>query len=412
VLGGVNVGPGGVLSGSIITGTQGNFSGIVRTQAMLNPALGQPISFGSPIEGGLITVSSVVADTGFSYFSSLVVSGEIGGGGIRPLHLANGRITGTANVGYTVNVISSLTVGADLNVAGATTLQGSFFTNNITASTIIATYQLSTPFLYTQNIYNPTSPFSTIQIGGVLRGSSGSTAPLNVTGISMGSILGNLYALITPGQLTVSDVLNANGITQMTGGNITITRANPTTDTALQVNGVAQLPSANVNTALNTSTAKRIGNYINAVTVPGTSISGYGNAPFVFGKMMTSSYSFGVSFAFTNGVGYTIPNFVLSPNDSSYARLVYQSRGNQTGNGAQIYGVWDIYVGFQDGVAGVLQPVFRQNAIFVSNSSINILYDPVSNTTTMKIISNVGSGGFGYVVDVTASWTIQPIFIT
>jgi hypothetical protein len=75
-----------------------------------------------------------------------------------------------------------------------------------------------------------------------------------------------------------------------------------------------------------------------------------------------------------------------------------------------MYGVFDIYVGLTDGVAGQLQPALRQNGIFVQNSSINIYYDPVSGIAEVGIISNVGSGGFGYVVDVSASWTVQPLF--
>ena len=334
------------VNANIVAATQGNFSGIVRTQAITNPSVGQPIQFGNNITGSF----------------------------------------------------STLTVDNNLTVRGL----------------LRAPFEIITSTLYTQYIYNPINPSSTIVVSGVLKGSPGVNDPLRVLGVLSGDIASNQYTNITAGTVVVADISTGFGATTITGGSVDISRASPT-DQALNVNGKALFqnevtaPSINISTNA-TATLFRIGTPFNAVVVPGGSIAGYGKAPYVFGKMQTSSYGFGPSYVFVNGNPYRIPNLRLSPNYPTYVRLLYQSRGNQTGNGTQIYGVWDIYVGFQDGVAGVLQPALRQNAIFSVNSSINMYYDPVANEVEIGIISNVGSGGFGYVVDVSASWLVQPIF--
>jgi hypothetical protein len=362
VIGAVTLGGAGAISGAIVTATQGNFSGIVRTPVILNPAVGYPITFSSHITGSL----------------------------------------------------STLTVDNNLTVTGI----------------LSAPYEILTPALYTQSIINPTNPFSTITVSAVLTGALGGSDPLKAnaiatstittstfttSAITMGSVPANLYTNIYPGTLVVFNTVGGYGATSITGGSVSIDRVNPTTNVALSVNGLVQMFNKvfapTINTDINNSSApSRIGDPINASVVPGVVIPGYGTAPFVMGKMLTSQYSFGVGFSFINGIGYRIPNLILAPNYGCYVKLIYQSRGNQTGNGAQIYGVYDIYVGLTDGIATVLQPALRQNAIFVQNSSINILYEPTSGLAEIRITSNVGSGGYGYVVDVTASWTIQPLF--
>ena len=345
VIGGVNIPGGGVLSGIIISGTQGNFSGIVRTQAILNPAVGSVLSFGNNITGNFSTV----------------------------------------------------TVDHNLTVRGL-----------LTANT-----EILTPTLYTQNIFNPTSPFSTINVSGVLKGVPGVNDPVKVLGVLSGTIASNQYTNMTAGALVVAGISSGFGATTITGGSVDISRALPT-DQALNVNGTVNLQNEvrapSINTTINTTSPFRIGTANNALVVPLDALAGYGDAPFVIGKMLTSQYSFGVGVAFINGNPYRIPNLRLSPGYACYVKLIYQSRGNQSGNGQQMYGVFDIYVGLTDGVAGQLQPALRQNGIFVQNSSINIYYDPVSGIAEVGIISNVGSGGFGYVVDVSASWTVQPLF--
>ena len=346
VLGGVNVGPGGIVSGNVITGVQGNFSGIVRTQAILNPAVGSVIQFGNNITGNFSTV----------------------------------------------------TVDHNLTVRGL-----------LTANT-----EILTPTLYTQNIFNPTSPFSTINVSGVLKGGAGVNDPLRVLGALSGTIASNQYTNITAGTVVVAGIATGYGATSITGGSVDISRASPT-DQALNVNGTVNLQNEvrapSVNTTINTTGIPlRIGTTTNPIVVPGDTLAGYGRAPFIIGKMLTGQYNFGIGFAFVNGNPYRIPSLRLSPGYACYVKLIYSSRGNVSGNGQQMYGVFDIYVGLTDGVAGVLQPALRQNGIFVQNSSITIYYDPVSGIAEVGIISNVGSGGFGYVVDVSASWTVQPLF--
>jgi cytoskeletal protein CcmA (bactofilin family) len=112
-LGGVNIGPGGVISGAIVTGTQGNFSGIVRTQAILNPALGQPISIGSPLQGNQTLGGN---NPWIQVISSMQVDGSFRAGNI-----------------FSPTISTNL-----LNISSITA-------TSVTASNITATNELATP---------------------------------------------------------------------------------------------------------------------------------------------------------------------------------------------------------------------------------------------------------------------------
>jgi len=122
-IGGTIMSGGGIVSGTIISGTQGNFSGIVRTQAITNPAVGSPITFGSPIEGSTnfggnfayanpwvevrSSITCAAALRAFDLYTNYI--GNRNGLGTAPISFGN-KICGAEDVYSTLTVQNALVV--------------------------------------------------------------------------------------------------------------------------------------------------------------------------------------------------------------------------------------------------------------------------------------------------------------
>ena len=387
VIGGVTIGPAGAVSATLVAGTQVNANSmLVQTDLAGN---------------------SIVATTGYSYFSTMILSGPIGGGGLNPLKIQNGFITGTSNVNYELDIISSCTIGGNLTVKGAQSTIGTVTISPAVSTTVSflnfgGGYNLG-DFEVDGSLFTSTikaskfsvyeKPTSTLDIT-----TDGLYARNPVTNESV-QVANFIVNLIGPGASAASASHSAGGFRVEGSG------ASPLVSilTSGELNGANQ-----INPELNTGTEYLTGNQRNTTIIPGSPIAGYGTAAMTYTKIQSGQYSWGPVFNFTNGINYRVPNLELAGAYPTYLTFAVQSRGNVGGNFDQIFGTWNVYVGYTDAVAGVLQPTYNQVTIFSHNCSIVFTINSLNQTVLINVVSNVG--GPHYVTDVSCSWTVQPLF--
>jgi len=335
------------VNATIVAATQGNFSGIVRTQAILNPSVGDPITFGSaitgPNPGQLLTVNS-----NLQVNHNAFIDNQLGA----PI-LAVSTI-----INYAGSAIP-ITIGGIL--AGAPGVNDPVRVNGLISGTIAS------------------NQYTNITAGSVVV--AGIAAGYGATSITGGSVD---ISRANP----TDQALNVNGI-------------------ALFQNEVR---AASINTTINTSATTFVtGNPQNTSIMPnGYPISGVGRCPYTYSQFSSGRYLWGTT-GFINGRLYVVDTLKLWGGYPVYLRFIVQSNGNVGGNSTQIYGVWNIYAGITDALGGALQYTYEQSTIFAHNCSISLVQDSSGDGSyRIAVISNVGGN---YVSDVRASWLIQPIEI-
>jgi hypothetical protein len=378
---------GGQVSAALVTGTQVNTNSmIVQTNGVGN---------------------SIVAVTGISYWSTMVVNGAIGAGGDNVVNFQNGAICGTSNVGFALDIVSSCTIGGNLTLNGVVT--GNLNVNGT----------INTP----QNINVSTGTFGYVDIeaGGVFLGNSTNTvlAQLSPDLITLVGAPGGANAPIAIIQSDGIVIVGVNGterssLTENTLSTIMIYTSSITANTintssfTTSTITTSVLFAPTINNNVNNGVQYTTGNPNNTALLSVEPIAGYGTAAMTYTKIQSGQYSWGNAFQFVNGQNYVVQGLELNPYYPTFLSFSVQSRGNIGGNFTQIFGSWNIYVGFTDGVAGDLQPIAQQYTIFSHNCSINFTVNSITGNFLINVVSNVG--GPGYVIDTSSSWLVQPLF--
>jgi hypothetical protein len=378
---------GGQVSAALVTGTQVNTNSmIVQTNGVGN---------------------SIVAVTGISYWSTMVVNGAIGAGGDNVVNFQNGAICGTSNVGFALDIVSSCTIGGNLTLNGVVTgnlnVNGTINTpQNINVSTGTFGYvdiEAAGVFLgnSTNTLLAQLSP-DLITLVGAPGGANAPIAIIQSDGIVIVGVNGTERSSLTPNTLSTI-MINTSSITTNTINISSFTASTITTPF---------LFSPTINPELNTGNPYLTGNGSNTNVVPSYTIPGYpGQAAMTYTKIQSGSYRWGLGFTFENGLQYRVPNLELDANYPVVLKFAVQSYGNVGGSATQIYGVWNIYVGYTDAVLGVLQPTAQQDTIFAHNCSIVFTINSASGFYFINVVSNVG--GPAFVDNQYCSWTVQPV---
>ena len=381
VIGGVTLGPASLVSAALVSGTQVNANSItVQTNVAGN---------------------SIVALTGISYFSTMVVNGNIGAGGDNIVNFQNGAIAGTSNVNFAINMISSCIIGGNCDVAGyissasgnisGALVAGSISTNNLSVSTIQASqFLISTPTSYIDintaagiNIYNSTTQeLSRLDQNGLFL-----RAGDNVTG-AVGTLLPGILQIIDNLSLTTgrTSIANGNIITESLNGCSLI---NVASNATIYTTGSPQNAYFSRNTA---------------VLYPGS----YGQSPITYSLFVSSSYDFG-STLFVPGTPYLIPNLIVQSGQPCIIQLMYNSRGATLTNTQNIFGCVQLY-GYYDDAVGIGNTFsLRQNSVsqVLQHSYIQLIQ---TNPGSWQVAIYSQASTPGYVGNVYASWTIQPLY--
>lgn len=426
-------------SGSISTGAITAAGGVIGAVTLTGGQVNAALVTGTQVNANSMTVqttvggTSIVAVTGISYWSTMVVNGAIGAGADNVVNFQNGAICGTSNVGFELNVVSSCRVGGNLSTIGNLIVGGAINVNQISLSNagvetnigpgIIALDQVGSPgsvTLGTSNIQvvgNNISSIGLQVVGRTLIGTGiGNDLSVTIEATTAGLTARNpaTNESVQVAYFTIN-MVGAGLSPPQTGllpGSIRLQGSGGSPQVTILA--VGQLEEANIETAriinpeVNNGVQYTTGNQNNTSILPSQSIAGYGTAAMTYTKIQSGNYSWGPLFNFTNGTNYVVQGLELNGAYPTFLLFSVQSRGNVGGNFTQIFGSWNIYVGFTDGVAGILQPTAQQYTIFSHNCSINFTVNSLNGNFLINVVSNVG--GPQFVTDVRCSWVVQPLF--
>ena len=134
----------------------------------------------------------------------------------------------------------------------------------------------------------------------------------------------------------------------------------------------------------------------------------YGQAPITYSQLVTSSYDFG-STLFVPGTPYLIPNLIVQSGQPCIIQLMYNSRGATLSNTQNIFGCVQLFGYYDDAVSIGNTFSLRQNPAsqVLQHSYIQLIQ---SNPGSWQVVIYSQASTPGYVGNVYASWTIQPLY--
>jgi len=364
ILGGVNIGPAGLVSGALITAPQMN--------------------------------TTTLNVTGIANLSTVSVTGNI--------YAPSGTLSiiSSCVIGGNLSTIGNLAVGGGITLNTLSTTGSAYIGSNLKVNGTI-----NTP--YNLVVSTGTYGYVDIEATGVYAGNSNNTltATLTPTLIQCINNTTNEQTAITNNSVTI------NGVSSIAFTTIGPNSINMVSSLTSQYNrtsiGNGYLTTNNINTNQN-SILFTTGSPINSYTYSGVDpiFPPLGLAPITYSAYMTSYHNYGASVSFTSGTPYIIPNLVLGVNQAMFLTLFVNSRGNTGGNRSQMAGSYHITAFLDDAGPGpsyLLSYTININTIFQKNMTIqSILTTPGSYQLVIE-----GTVGGNPPTDVSVSWIAQPL---